>query len=412
MTALLLWQSDPRAVWQAARGADWRFILLACALVAIDRVLMAYRWWTLLAPLDPGRRPPLGTVMRIFFVSTFVGTFLPASIGGDAVRAYGLSKEGVGGVDAVASVLMDRLLGVVSILIVAIAGAMLARHLIDIRALFPALALLTVACAAALAVVFSPRAAAAVAGVLALLPRGRETGTRLVTAIQRYASLHLPMTNVLLCSIAVQVLRVLQTYCLGLALGLAVPLGVYFALVPLILLIVLMPITINGIGTTQAGFVWLFGRAGVASAPAFALSVLFLGIAVVGNLPGAVLYLVREGSQGRPKGPALPDAGGSAPLRHLRAVLPLLVRGAHEELHVRRHLLHGRDVHLARAQAARALLFLHPVAVFLAARLEVQLFGILVSTLPTTSLFSQKNMPPSGFSMMPCVWNGHGLSRW
>ena len=66
--------------------------------------------------------------MRMFFVSTFVGTFLPASVGGDAVRAYGLSKEGVGGVDAVASVLMDRLLGVVSILLVAIAGAFLAAR--------------------------------------------------------------------------------------------------------------------------------------------------------------------------------------------------------------------------------------------------------------------------------------------
>src|SRR4029450_12290579 len=96
------------------------------------------------------------------------------------------------------------------------------------------------------------------------------------------------------CSIAVQVLRVLQTYCLGIALGLAVPLGVYFALVPIILLIVLMPITINGIGTTQAGVMWLFGRAGVASAPAFALSVLFLAIAVVGNLPGGVLYMSRR----------------------------------------------------------------------------------------------------------------------
>jgi glycosyltransferase 2 family protein len=333
LTAVLLWQSDPRAVWQAARGADWRFILLACALVVIDRVLMAYRWWTLLAPLEVsgrpegrpyeqdgarrlegrpydnpghddnavpradlqvGSRPPAGTVMRIFFVSTFVGTFLPASVGGDAVRAYGLSQEGVRGVDAIASVLMDRLLGVVSILIVAIAGAMLARDLIDIRALFPALALLTVMCAGALAVVFSQRAAAGIARVLALLPRGRQTGERLVTAIQRYAAFHLPLANVLMCSIAVQVLRVLQTFCLGLALGLAVPLGVYFALVPIILLIVLMPITINGIGTTQAGFVWLFGRAGVASAPAFALSVLFLGIAVVGNLPGAFLYVSRR----------------------------------------------------------------------------------------------------------------------
>src|SRR5688572_15307857 len=68
LTALLLWQSDPRAVWDAARGADWRFIVLACLLVAIDRVLMAYRWWTLLAPLDAAGRPPVKTVMRIFFV--------------------------------------------------------------------------------------------------------------------------------------------------------------------------------------------------------------------------------------------------------------------------------------------------------------------------------------------------------
>jgi uncharacterized protein (TIRG00374 family) len=294
LTAVLLWLSDPRAVWQAAGGADWRFVLLACALVVIDRVLMAYRWWTLLVPLDrESRRPPVRIVMRIFFVSTFVGTFLPASVGGDAVRAYGLSKEGVGGVDAVASVLMDRLLGVLSILIVAIAGAILARDLIDIRALFPALALLALLCATALTVVFSPRAAVATAGLLAFLPRGRETGTRLVAAIQRYAPLHLPLANVLLCSIAVQALRVLQTYCLGLALGLAVPLAVYFALLPIILLIVLMPITINGIGTTQAGFVWLFGRAGVGSAPAFALSVLFLAIAVVGNLPGGLIYATR-----------------------------------------------------------------------------------------------------------------------
>ena len=101
---------------EAARGADWRFIVLACVLVFIDRVLMAYRWLTLLAPLHPDTRPPFGAVMRMFFVSTFLGTFLPASVGGDAVRAYGLSREGVGGVDAVASVLMDRLLGVVSIL--------------------------------------------------------------------------------------------------------------------------------------------------------------------------------------------------------------------------------------------------------------------------------------------------------
>jgi hypothetical protein len=64
-------------------------------------------------------------------------------------------------------------------------------------------------------------------------------------------------------------------------------------------------VTINGLGTSQAAFVWFFGRAGVASPPAFALSVLFVALGVVGNLPGAILYAVR----------GLPSAVGRAGVR-------------------------------------------------------------------------------------------------
>src|SRR5262245_41794794 len=83
LTALVFWKSDPAAIVGAARGANLDLILVACLLVVLDRALMAYRWLTLLSPLDEHRRPALPVVMRIFFVSTFVGTFLPASVGGD-----------------------------------------------------------------------------------------------------------------------------------------------------------------------------------------------------------------------------------------------------------------------------------------------------------------------------------------
>lgn len=36
---------------------------------------------------------------------------------------------------------------------------------------------------------------------------------------------------------------------------------------------------------------WLFSRAGVGDPQAFALSVLFVALGVVGNLPGALLYV-------------------------------------------------------------------------------------------------------------------------
>ena len=98
------------------------------------------------------------------------------------------------------------------------------------------------------------------------------------------------LVNVLLCSIAVQVLRVVQAYYLGRGLGIAAPLSSYFAFIPLILLIMLLPVTFNGIGTSQWAFYWFFSRVGVPVASGFALSVLFVALGIVGNLPGGVLY--------------------------------------------------------------------------------------------------------------------------
>jgi hypothetical protein len=99
----------------------------------------------------------------------------------------------------------------------------------------------------------------------------------------------------------VQILRIVQAYCLGRSLGIAVGVAAYFAFIPVILLIMLLPITVNGLGTSQAAFVWFFARAGVPNAPAFALSLLFVGLGIVGNLPGGVLYAL---SSGRARGSA------------------------------------------------------------------------------------------------------------
>lgn len=294
LTAILLWKSDPRAVLAAAAGADWRLIGCAVVLVFFDRALMAYRWLMLLCTVDRARRPSLAATMRVFFVSTFVGTFLPASVGGDAVRAYSIAKLDVDAGDAVASVLMDRMLGVASILVMALVGLLLARDLAGNVAILFSLAVTAAVCGAALLLIFSVRAAtlATKAVALAPWPAVRQGAGRVLQSIRGYAVYHRQLANVLVCSIGVQALRILQAYYLGRSLGIDVPLSGYFAFVPLILLIMLLPLTINGIGTSQAAFVWFFARANVPAASAFALSVLFVALGIVGNLPGGLLYAV------------------------------------------------------------------------------------------------------------------------
>jgi uncharacterized protein (TIRG00374 family) len=295
LTAYILWKSDPGAVGHALAGADWAPVTIAVLLVLADRALMAYRWVALLCIVPASQRPPLAELMRVFFVSTFVGTFLPASVGGDVVRAYSVSKLNVAAADAIASVLMDRMLGVASLLLMGAAGLLLARDLASNAAILSGLAVTAALCLLMLLVIFSGRAAGLLAAAVARFPTAASgLAARVLDSVRRYAAHHEPLGGVLAGSIGVQALRVVQAYFLGQGLGITAPLSAYFAFVPLILLVMLLPVTINGIGTSQAAFVWFFARAGVEDAPAFALSVLFVALGLVGNLPGAVLYVWRR----------------------------------------------------------------------------------------------------------------------
>jgi uncharacterized protein (TIRG00374 family) len=303
LTGWMLWKAHPREVASAAANADWRLILVAVALVLVDRALMAYRWLALLCTVERRRRPPLGSVMRVFFVSSFVGTFLPMSVGSDAVRSYSLTRFNVSGGDAVASVLMDRMLGVASILLMAMLGLSLVTDLASNTGVLVAVGLAALACVVTIATIFSSRAAAALGGIAARLPGPfvRHAAARVLESVRKYSAFPGQLVNVLACSIGVQALRIVQAYYLGRGLGMDVPLTTYVAFIPIILLIMLLPITFNGIGTAQAAFVWLFARTGTPDAVAFALSVLFVSLGIVGNLPGGILYLVGgvHGAEGR-----------------------------------------------------------------------------------------------------------------
>src|SRR5262245_3645813 len=90
------------------------------ALVAVARLVMIWRWVLLLRAADVAATT--GQAARIFLVSSFVGSFLPAGVGGDAARAWSLSQLTARPGDALASVVVDRVLGVLSLAAMGAAG--------------------------------------------------------------------------------------------------------------------------------------------------------------------------------------------------------------------------------------------------------------------------------------------------
>ena len=267
-------------------------LLLVLMMVAIDRAVMILRWVLLLRA--SGIDISTGDAARLFLVSSFVGSFLPAGIGADAARAYGLTRTQDPGLktsasEAVASVAVDRLLGIASLVLMAIIG------LIAWTPHEPAGWRIPVAIGVALA--------ACVAAFWAndwlrlLIPTHRHEGfltrrlLRLTDAVGRYRDRRGVIVHVLVWSIVVQVLRITQAYILGLGLGMTVPFSYFLLFMPLALLLLLLPISISGFGVPQGAIVWMLQPMAVPESQAFALSTLIVLTGLAGNLPGLLLWL-------------------------------------------------------------------------------------------------------------------------
>jgi glycosyltransferase 2 family protein len=70
---------------------------------------------------------------------------------------------------------------------------------------------------------------------------------------------------------------------------------IYFCtFVPLITLLEVLPISINGIGLRDAGYVFFFGSVGMSDIQTRSLALLFLGVSVSYSMIGGMVYLVRN----------------------------------------------------------------------------------------------------------------------
>ena len=304
--AYLATRIDMAEAARATAAISRPHLVLVLLMVGLDRAVMILRWVLLLRA--SGNTISTGDATRLFLVSSFVGSFLPAGVGADAARAYGLTRassqapsphlrQGYGGQarsqipasEAVASVGVDRLLGVVSLVLMAIIGviAWAPQGRTDWR-IAAAIVAALVAC---VAVFWADE------WIRWIVPARRHEGfltrrvLRLTDAVGRYREHRGVLVHVLVWSIVVQVMRITQAYVLALGLGMTVPYSYFLLFMPLGLLMLLLPISISGFGLPQAMIVWLLQPMGVPDIQSLALATLIVLTGLAGNLPGLYLWM-------------------------------------------------------------------------------------------------------------------------
>ncbi len=286
--AFLVTRIDMRASGEALLSVDLRYLLLALTLVALDRAAMILRWVILLKA--SGHQIGAKSAAWIHMVSSFVGSALPAGVGADAARAYSLARRTCETSEAVASVAVDRVVGVISIatmgaigLGIWAAGDPTAPQGLSVPIAVGTLAL-------GVCTVWADRLART------LLPRPWQSSRvgeailGLANAVAGYRGRPQTLFAVFLVSLIVQTLRILEAYLLGLGLGIDVGLAYFLVFIPVALLALQLPLSVGGFGFPQGVIVWLLQPRGVPDPDSFALSTLMLLTAFAGSLPGAILY--------------------------------------------------------------------------------------------------------------------------
>jgi uncharacterized membrane protein YbhN (UPF0104 family) len=291
LLALLVLFVDWRHLGARLAAASPLLMLAIVGLATIDRLLMAWKWWLLVRGRDASLS--LWAAVRAYYLASFVGYFLPMTVGADAVRVGALARAGRTAI-LVASVVLERLIGALAQAVLAGLSVVTLVSLGLGARVGPAerWLLAAVVALAFLAFPFSFPVARWLAGRLG----GREGwGAALRALAEQYAG-YGASTGLLCVFFALTLIEgglpVVIHYTSGRALGLDPGWTFYIATVPLAYLVARLPVSIGGLGFLELSFVSLAGLLGMGWTDAFAIAGLATALYVTALIPGALLYLI------------------------------------------------------------------------------------------------------------------------
>ena len=289
-TAYLVWKIDLSKTLHLLAHAEIGYFFAAVAIMIGSVWPMAWRWQQLLRARGIDDR--LSWLTRAYFVAYTAGQLLPTAVGGDAVRIYETARRHTGrGGDVAGSVLLERALGGAATLVLAAVGFVLAIGHYPVGPYLwieGAFVIGTIILGVAL---FSRSVRPLLAKTVPLLRLIRlERPIRAAyEGIHGYRDHPGLLLGVFTLTLAVQSVRVLAIWFAGKAVGVDLSPRPYYVMGPLLFLVLLLPISVNGIAVRESFFVSFLGNLGVDADKAFATGFLFFVVTLCLSAPGAVI---------------------------------------------------------------------------------------------------------------------------
>jgi glycosyltransferase 2 family protein len=299
LSAYVLWKAGLADSFETLRGATWGWVLLAACSALLAMVLNVRRWQMMLA--GQGGAAPLPTLIRLYLVAMFFNNILPSRFGGDVVRAYGASIRLTTKTRSAAAVIMDRLIGAISVLLLGVIALAVNPTVVPLELSELMVAGLVLAVGVVGFLLTRSSRLGGAWDLLVHLDRVPLIGKKLrprveaaADAIRSYAHDRPLIARALAVSMVANGLSIVNIYLYSLAVGANIQLSEAAVVTPIVLAVALLPISLNGLGTIELTFVLLFGVMGVPPDVALAIAILRRLVLLSQSLVGGVLYSARR----------------------------------------------------------------------------------------------------------------------
>ena len=283
LLALALWLVDPAAVAGRLAGVPVWAVGVAVGLHVVIVGLMGWRWHGVVRLHN--RDFGLGRATAVTFVGALFNQVLPTSMGGDVARAWLARGGSLSTADAVSSVVVDRIVGSVGLVVFVAAMTLVAGARLGAPLVVAFLLALVPVGAAGCFVLSLGR----LPGLLGRW-RARLGGDRLARDLGAVWARRGLAVWLLGLSMVGQVLAAGIGYAVVVGTGIGLSFVDCLLIFPAMVLATMVPISFAGWGVREGAAVFLLGLVGVGPAVAVAVSIVFGATQAIAALPGAVVW--------------------------------------------------------------------------------------------------------------------------
>jgi len=295
LAALLVYLVGVDAVLDRLALLPGWFVVFGLVYYTLCQLLSTLRWQVLLR----ARGVEVGflRLFRLYMIGMFANNFLPGAAGGDAVKVLGLYSNQRPADVAVASVLVERFLGLAALGLLGLIASV--PLLFGPRGDFVIL-LATVGTAAAITlagvVVWSPPISGRIARTLENTRASRigDMIYKIFDATRIYWDHKQALLAAFALSVAVQAMIAFYYALAAVVLRVDVNPIYFFAFLPSITLVSILPMSIGGLGVRELVMIYLFSRVGVDSADILTVGLVIHALNTLLSLVGAPMMLRRR----------------------------------------------------------------------------------------------------------------------